>query len=176
MDILEPWLGRHGDAITWWQMSLRAGLILILGVGLVRLAGTRLFGRWGALDIIVSVIIGSNLSRALTGNAPFLATLCASAVLVLLHLALAHLASWWSPAGRLLTGRPACLVRGGRADASALRRHAIGDGDLHEALRSAGAGGLDGVAEVWLERNGDISVVPRTPRPRGRPQGADAVE
>lgn len=94
----------------------------------------------------------------------------------ILELALAHLAARWSAAGRLLKGRPARLVRDGRVDGRALRRHAIGEGDLDEALRSAGAVGLHGVAEVWRERNGDISVVRRMPRRRGRPEGADAVQ
>ncbi|MGH8291183.1 MAG: hypothetical protein ACREV7_19635 [Steroidobacteraceae bacterium] len=36
----------------------------------MRLAGRRTFARWSALDMIVSIIMGSSLSRALTGAAP----------------------------------------------------------------------------------------------------------
>ncbi len=62
------------DAVDTAQLVARACLIFVYGLVLVRLAGRRVFGRWSALDIIVSIVVGSNLSRALTGNAPLLGT------------------------------------------------------------------------------------------------------
>jgi hypothetical protein len=38
-------------------------------------AGRRVFGRWAALDIVVAIVVGSNLSRALTGAAQLGGTL-----------------------------------------------------------------------------------------------------
>lgn len=60
--------------LTWWQECDRA---------IVRVAGRRVLGKWAALDIIVSVIIGSNLSRALTGQASLAGTLAATTVLTM---------------------------------------------------------------------------------------------
>lgn len=101
------------EEITWWQMSLRAGAIFLCGLVLVRIAGRRVFGKWGALDILVAVIIGSNLSRAITGNAPFAATLCATLALILLHTLLVYAAVWAPRVGEMVKGRPTVLVRGG---------------------------------------------------------------
>lgn len=53
---------------TWSQDCARAVLVFICGLVLVRIAGRRVFGQWSALEIVVSIIIGSNLSRALTGS------------------------------------------------------------------------------------------------------------
>jgi len=53
-------------------------VIFAFGLALVRLAGRRVFVRWAALDIVVAVVVGSNLSRALTGTAPLGGTLAAS--------------------------------------------------------------------------------------------------
>ena len=53
--------------LTWWQECNRALVVFIYGLAIMRVAGRRVFGKWAALDIIVSVIVGSNLSRALTG-------------------------------------------------------------------------------------------------------------
>ena len=64
-------------------------MIFVFGLALVRLAGRRVFGKWAALDIVVSIIIGSNLSRALTGNAPLWGTLAGTALLMALHWLLA---------------------------------------------------------------------------------------
>ena len=46
-----------GD-ITSRQECLRAMLILVYGLVLVRLAGRHVFGKWSALDIIVSIMVG----------------------------------------------------------------------------------------------------------------------
>lgn len=45
MEILHQWIGREGEAISWWQMSLRGCLVFILGVAIVRIAATRAFGK-----------------------------------------------------------------------------------------------------------------------------------
>src|SRR5919205_1813553 len=80
-----------GSDLSWYQECARAALIFVYGLVLVRIAGRRIFGRWSALDIVVSIIIGSNLSRALTGSAQLWGTLAATALLVALHGVLARL-------------------------------------------------------------------------------------
>ena len=64
--------------ITWTQECARAVVIFVYGFAIVRFVGRRVFGKWAALDIIVSVIVGSNLSRALTGSAELWGTLAAT--------------------------------------------------------------------------------------------------
>jgi len=154
-------IGAEDGAIAWWQMCVRASLIFVFGLALVRLAGKRVFGKWGAIDIILSVIIGSNLSRALTGGAPFLPTLAATALLVVLHWLLTGAAARLPWLGPVLKGSAARLIRDGEVDRAALRRHGVGDQDLEAALRGAGVLAPEAVAEAWLERNGDISIIKR---------------
>ena len=67
------------------QECARAVLIFFYGLALLRLTGRRTFAHWSALDVLLSIIIGSNLSRALTGSVPLAGTLLASALLVGLH-------------------------------------------------------------------------------------------
>ena len=154
-------IGRDGADLAWWQMSARAALIFAFGLILVRAAGKRVFGKWTAIDIVLSIVIGSNLSRALTGAAPFVETLIATAVLVLLHSLLIAASVRWPRLGHMLKGRGVRLVRDGEVDHAALRRHGIGEQDLQEALREAGLDDASKVREAYLERNGDISVLKR---------------
>ena len=79
--------------LSWWQECDRALVVFIYGLAIVRVAGRRVFGKWAALDIIVSVIVGSNLSRALTGQASLGGTLAATTVLMVLHWVLAQAAA-----------------------------------------------------------------------------------
>lgn len=159
MDTLHAFIGTEGQDIGWLQMSLRAALIFLLGVLIVRFAATRAFGKWSALDIILAVIVGSNLSRALTGSAPFLPTLIATVLLVILHGLLAMAAARWSWISTLTKGSSIRLVRDGQLDEAAMRRAGIGEGDLRMALRAAGHKDLEHVRSASLERNGDISVI-----------------
>jgi uncharacterized membrane protein YcaP (DUF421 family) len=147
--------------ITWWQMSLRAVIVFIYGVLLVRIAGKRAFGRQSALDIVVTVLIGANLSRALTGGSPFFPTLAATTALVLLYWIGIQLAQRSDAVGLVLKGRQTVLVRDGRVDPLAMRKAAVSHLDLDEAVRSARQPGLDAVTLATLERNGHISVVPK---------------
>ncbi|HEX8568908.1 MAG TPA: YetF domain-containing protein [Caulobacteraceae bacterium] len=158
-ELLHALIGKHGQDITWWQMSLRAVVIFLFGLVLVRAAGKRVFGKWTAIDIVLSIVIGSNLSRALTNNAPFEQTLIATAVLVALHSVMIGAAVRWPALGHLLKGRGVPIVKDGAPDEQAMRRHGIGEQDLEEALRDAGLEDASKVRVAYLERNGDISVV-----------------
>jgi uncharacterized membrane protein YcaP (DUF421 family) len=79
-----------GPPLSAAQECARAALVFAYGLLLVRVAGRRVFGKWSALDIIVSIVVGSNLSRALTGDAPLWGTLAATTLLMALHWVLAH--------------------------------------------------------------------------------------
>lgn len=159
MDILSSLVGNDADTITWWQMINRAILIFLYAVLLYRLAPRKAFGNSAVVDIVVTVIIGSALSRALTGNAELLPTLAATAVLVLMHHLLSALARKSDALSRLLKGRPVLLVREGEVDWEALRSVQLGERDLTEQLRLNGVARPADVAEAHLERNGAISVI-----------------
>jgi uncharacterized membrane protein YcaP (DUF421 family) len=143
-------------------MSFRALVVFIFGLTLIRLFGRRAFGKHTPLDIILAIIIGSSLSRTLTGNAQFVPTLVSTAVLVICFWLMDHLAARWSAFGRLVKGDAVPLMQDGMLDRKRMRREGIGEGDLREAARRSGASGLEGISAAVLERNGDISTIPDT--------------
>lgn len=153
----------HGTSIeiTWWQMCIRAIIVFVFGIALLRLAGRRAFGRQSAIDIVLTVLIGSNLSRALTGGAPFFATLAASAALVVLYWASIHVTQRSHAVGYVMKGEQTVLVREGNPDGGAMRRVGVSEQDLHEAIRSQGVDQLRDVKLATLERSGHVSVVKR---------------
>jgi uncharacterized membrane protein YcaP (DUF421 family) len=145
--------------VAWYQECARSALIFFYGLLLVRLAGRRIFGRWSALDIVVSIVIGSNLSRAITGTAPLWGTLAASALLVGLHWVLANFASRYGRFSRLVEGRAVDLARDGMALVGPFHRRLVSEADLGEALRQAGIDNLAHSRRVTLEPSGKISVL-----------------
>jgi uncharacterized membrane protein YcaP (DUF421 family) len=145
--------------LLWWQECMRAIVIFIYGLALVRIAGRRVFGKWAALDIIVAIIIGSNLSRALTGNAPMGGTLAASTLLMVLHWILAQLAARSTRVSHLVEGTPRTLAQDGRLRRSALLRDSISQHDLEEALRQSGVEHVENAKLIVLEPSGKITVL-----------------
>ena len=145
--------------IAWWQMCLRALIVFACGLVLVRLAGARTFARASPVDIVVSVVLGSNLSRAITGSAQLWPTLLASAAIVAAHAALIRLGVYSHRAGVLMKGRPAILIKDGQECSGVLRREGVSRGDFEELLREAGVTDVREVRLATRERSGKVSVL-----------------
>ncbi|MHA6249662.1 DUF421 domain-containing protein [Pontibacter sp. CAU 1760] len=153
--------GIEDQSLTWWQMSFRAVGVFFAALLIIRIGSHRIFGKNTAFDIILGIIYGSVLSRAITGNAPFWPTIAAALTLVLLHKGLAMLAYRTNfGLGDVIKGRPRVLIENGVMQRDALRDTSITENDLLEAARSTGAvTELSQVEKAYLERSGDISII-----------------
>jgi uncharacterized membrane protein YcaP (DUF421 family) len=90
MDILRTLIGPDDGYQTMAQLSVRAVAMFVFGILCVRIAGRRTFSQAAPLDIIVYLIVGSNLSRIITGKANVFPTMAATLTLVVLHRLLAY--------------------------------------------------------------------------------------
>lgn len=160
-------LGIGCEELNVGHMALRAVVVYIAAIAMIRLSGKRLLGRASAFDVVLAIIIGSVVSRAITGSSPFFPTLAAGIVLIWLHwlfAAIAFRSRWF---GFFVKGRPIVIVRDGEILWDAMRRSHLSENDLLTALRTqASLADLSGVAEARLERSGDISVIASDPEPR----------
>lgn len=161
MDTLQKLIGPDDGSAEWWQLCVRAAVLFVLGLVLLRIAGRRTFSKATPLDIVVALIIGSNLSRIMTGRAQFLGGLAATLTLVVIHRLAAMATLHWGPLARVMKSSPAVLVRDGQVDAAAMARHGLSRGDLLEALRLEQMDDPAGVKLATLEGGGRISVVPK---------------
>ena len=148
--------------LTTAQEAARAALIFAYGLLLLRLSGPRMFGHWSALDIVVTIMVGSALARAMTGSAPLLGTMAAAAVMAILHVLLAHWVARNSRVAHWVEGEAVPLIDHGRIDHDARLRNKISESDLREALRQEGIDGeahVGNVKAMTLEPSGHLSVV-----------------
>ncbi|HEY4116173.1 MAG TPA: YetF domain-containing protein [Rhizomicrobium sp.] len=116
------------------QECARAVVIFFYGLMLLRVSGRRTFAKWSALDIVMSILVGSTLSRALTANAPFAGSLAAVAALAVLHVVISYFAAKSERFSILVEGHPIPLVSHGQIDEARRVRHYISKADLAEAL------------------------------------------
>jgi uncharacterized membrane protein YcaP (DUF421 family) len=144
------------------QVALRAAAIYVFGLAAVRLADKRLLGKNTAFDVVVGVVLGSVLSRAINGSGPLFATMTGVTVLLVMHWLLAFGSARSRALSVLLKGKARPLVRDGQVLWEEMRRNHISEGDLVEMLRLRGR--ITEPQEVGiacLERNGEISAIPR---------------
>lgn len=141
-------------------MALRTVIVYAVTLALVRLGSRRLLAKPSAFDVIVAIMIGSIMSRAINGASEFFATFGAGAVLLGMHWAFAALAYHTDWLGNLVKGRRIPLVRDGEVLEEGMRKAHITPEDLREALRlQAHDDDVSKVRAAYMERNGAISVI-----------------
>ncbi len=148
------------------QMGLRAAIVFVVTVAIVRLGKKRFLGRATTFDVILGIMLGSIVSRAVTGNAPLVPALGAAAVLMLMHWLFSAIALRSHGFGVLVKGRARLLVQDGRPQDGAMRASHMTEHDLWEDLRGRSVSSLAEVKEARLERSGQLSVVKAKPEPK----------
>ncbi|HTO08930.1 MAG TPA: YetF domain-containing protein [Myxococcota bacterium] len=150
------------------QACARGVLVYLLGVLIVRAGKSRLIGRASALDVILGFLLGSLLSRGITGSAAMSTTLASSAAIVGAHWLLTRVTLPWHRLGELFKGHSEVLVQEGRVREAALQAAHLSREDLAEGLRLQGVERVEHVHLAVKERSGEISVIERAASHRPR--------
>jgi uncharacterized membrane protein YcaP (DUF421 family) len=143
------------------QVMARAVVVYLAGIAIIRLGKSRSIGRITPLDVILGFVLGSLLSRGITGHASLSGTAASSAALVATHWLLTRLACNWHWLGDLVKGRAHIIVEDGKPIFDSMRRHHISIHDLEEALRIKGIDDIQRVRVAYKERNGEVSFLMR---------------
>ena len=160
-------LGRDVADVTVLQMALRTVVVYAASLAIIRVGSRRFLSKASAFDMVVAIMLGSIMSRAINGSAPFLPTLGSGAILVGIHWVLAALAYRIDWLGPIVKGSAIALVTDGMVDRAAMQRAGVSAHDLQQALRAqAGVTDPSRVRLAVLERDGTISVLPSDSAPR----------
>ena len=159
MDVINLLFG-HGEHLNPLQMACRVLVIYLIALLWIRIAGRRAFGRLSTFDNVISILLGAVLSRAVVGASPFLSIIVAGLVLVMLHRLVAWLCVVSHGIGRLVKGEPNSLYSNGKINKRNMNRHLVTYHDLMEEVRlEIHEYSLDKVKEIFIERNGEMSVI-----------------
>jgi uncharacterized membrane protein YcaP (DUF421 family) len=144
------------------SVILRTAIVYVCLVLGFRFLGKREAGQLSTLDLVVLLVIANAVQNAMVGeNTSLIAGLIAAAVILILDLLLHAAADRWEPLRDALDGEPTILVDHGRILFDNLRREGISDRELAVALRQNQLMSADEALFVFLETNGQISVIPR---------------
>src|SRR5258706_11774870 len=132
---------------------------LVLGF---RFLGKREAGELSPLDLVARIVISNAVQNGMVGeNTSLVGGVLAAFVILALDLLLHAAADRWPVFRNALDGEPTILVDHGRILFENLRREGISDRELAVALRQNQLMSADEALFVFLETNGQISVIPR---------------
>ena len=153
-------------SLSMLQVAVRATVVYIVGILIVRIGKSRMIGRATPLDVILGFILGSVLGRGITGSATVSATAVATAVLVFLHWLISLGTVRSHRLGLLVKGVPKLIVEDGEMKKDVMHGSHISEQDLLEALRTHAA--IEDPRQIraaYKERSGDISIILRKGEP-----------
>ena len=87
--------GLEAQKLTVLQVVLRAIVIFFATLAVVRTANKRFFAKRTAFDIILALMLGSMMARAINGSERLIPTIVGGFVLALLHRGLGWIACAW---------------------------------------------------------------------------------
>lgn len=147
--------------IPWWEFIVRASVVYIALLAMVRLTGKRTVGQFTPFDLVVVMLLAEAVSDSLRGGDESLwGGLIAAATLVALDVLIAIATSRSAKVDKVLQGTPVVIGRDGVIYKDVLKSQRVPEADLEKALRSTDCQ-VEDMRMAILEADGNISILKR---------------
>lgn len=151
-------------AMPWWEFVLRAVVVYVVVLVMIRLSGKRTVGQFTPFDLVVVVLLGTAVQNSLIGeDMSLLGGLILAATLISLNWLTGFLTARSPRADRLIEGSPVLLARNGELFSNVLLRQQISAREFETVMRQADCADIADVQLAILETNGRISVIRQKP-------------
>ena len=145
------------------EAVLRAAAVYGLLLVLFRVTGRRSLGQITTFDFILLLIISEAIQNAMVGTSySIVNALVLIVTLMVIDVGLSAVKARFPLVEQWLEGLPLVIVEHGRPFKDRLRRSGLDEGDVLSAARQLhGLERMDQIKYAVLERNGEISIIPR---------------
>ncbi|MFN8583108.1 MAG: DUF421 domain-containing protein [Gemmatimonadaceae bacterium] len=149
-------------AVPWWELIVRATVVYLFLLILLRLTGKRQVGQLAPFDLVLLLVLSNAVQNSINaGDNSLPGGLLSAATLVGLNYLVGFATYRSKKLEALVEGRPQVLIHNGQIYQSVLDSAKLTHHELHAALRQAGCESASEVRCAVLENNGAISVVSR---------------
>lgn len=150
-------------SLPWWEFIVRATVIYVVLLAMVRISGKRTVGQFTPFDLMVVVLLSEGVSNSLSGgDESLLGGLILACTLIILNLAVAFVTARSPKAQGMVEGRPILIGRDGKLFKETLQAEHVSVADFEQALREADCE-LKDMHCAFLEADGKISVLRKRP-------------
>lgn len=145
--------------LPWWELIVRATLVFVVLLIMVRVSGRRTVGQFTSFDLLVVMLLSEAVSNALNGGDNSVGGgLILAATLVLLNMGASWLSSRSKKMAELLDGSPVLLGRHGKLFDEVLKKCRLSKTEVQSALHEADCE-LKEIKYMFLEADGNITVL-----------------
>lgn len=149
----------HLTTVTWWELILRAAVVYLFLLILLRVTGKRQVGQLSPFDLVLLLVLSNAVQNSINGGDNSVTGGVISAVTLVALNYLMGLATFKSKkVEALVEGRPEVLIHNGVLFTQILERQKLTHHELNSALRAAGCGCIEEVHFAILENDGQITV------------------
>ncbi|MGE8289580.1 MAG: DUF421 domain-containing protein [Stenotrophomonas sp.] len=147
-------------SMPWWEFILRAVVVYVVVLTMVRVAGKRALGQFTPFDMLLLILLGNAVQNALLGQDTSLGGgLILAATLIVLNYFVGWVTTRSPAVERVIDGEPVVLARHGQVLHRVLQRELVSKADFARAMRDAGCENIDEVDLALLEINGHITFL-----------------
>jgi uncharacterized membrane protein YcaP (DUF421 family) len=139
------------------EKVLRAALVYVVILILIRVFGKRGLATMNVFDLVVVLLIAGVVEDAIVGNDTSVVGGVVSAVtLIVMNRAVSYMVETSPLAARILEGKPTTVVEDGRIVHGALRKLGLRDSELDHAIRSQNGDDISEIESGKLTPSGQL--------------------
>ena len=144
----------------WSEFLLRAGIVYVFLIAILRLTGKRQVGQMAPFDLVLLLVLSNAVQNSMNGgDTSLVGGLISAASLVSINWLVGWITYRSKTMESIIEGRPILLVHDGKVDHSALGKSQMTIHELNSSLRAEGAASIDVVKFAILENNGRVTVI-----------------
>jgi uncharacterized membrane protein YcaP (DUF421 family) len=149
-------------AVAWWELIVRAAVVYVFLLVLLRLTGKRQVGQLAPFDLVLLLVLSNAVQNSMNaGDNSLVGGLISAATLILLNYTVG-IATWRNKKlETLIEGKPQILIHNGKLFEDVVANARLTHHEIQAALRLGGCTCVEEVHAAILENNGAISIVAR---------------
>jgi len=152
------------DLPHWWHFVVRAVVVYLFLLVLLRTTGKRQVGQLSPFDLVLLLVLSNAVQNSMNGgDNSITGGLILATTLVGINWGVGWLAFRNKAVEAFVEGRPVILIHNGKIQHDALESLKMTIHELRAALRAEGCAGEEEVRLAVLENNGRVTVIRREP-------------
>ena len=153
-------------SLPWWEFVLRAAIVYVFLLILLRLTGKRQVAQITPFDLVLLLVLSNAVQNSMNGgDNSALGGMISAVTLIVLNYLVAYATQRSRRIEILIEGRPEVLARDGKVYWDVMRRSHVTEQELQAAAREQGCENIEHIHLATLENNGRISILPKQYRP-----------
>lgn len=145
------------------DLIIRAIFIYLFILVVFRMAGKRALSQMTTVDFVLLLVVGEATQQALISDDNSLTgAMLVIGTLVIMDVLFARFSKWWDLFDKITNGVPVIIMENGKLIKNRMDKETIEMDDILEAARrTQGLEDLDQVKYAVLEKDGQISIIPK---------------